>query len=155
MIKRDAVFLNKLYLIHLNSYKQIAQVKDYKSVNNLIRSSKSLVIYSCRRKYRYPELSNFSSRQSLNAATCSCRSSRGTIRWESRSGNRGVEPFANPHNSLKQCLESSIKFQVDIMHSHMGRGKGSLFFYNPATSTSFWDASRQVICVIGHHVFAK
>jgi N-acetylmuramoyl-L-alanine amidase len=37
----------------------------------------------------------------------------------------------------------------------MGKGNGSLYFYNPATSTSFYDASRQVTVRIGHHVFAK
>ena len=36
-----------------------------------------------------------------------------------------------------------------------GTGNGSLFFYNPSTSTSSWITSRPVTVTIRNHVFAK
>lgn len=36
-----------------------------------------------------------------------------------------------------------------------GQGNGSLFFYNPSTAVSHYDATRTVTVRIGHHVFAK
>ncbi|MBM7586625.1 N-acetylmuramoyl-L-alanine amidase [Bacillus pakistanensis] len=36
-----------------------------------------------------------------------------------------------------------------------GQGQGSVFFYNPDTSSSKWVFSRQTTITIGNHVFAK
>lgn len=36
-----------------------------------------------------------------------------------------------------------------------GQGNGSLYFYNPKTSTSQWIFSREVVTTIGNHRFAK
>ena len=36
-----------------------------------------------------------------------------------------------------------------------GQGNGSLYFYNPKTSTSQWIFSREVTVRIGNHTFAK
>ncbi|KHF38805.1 cell wall hydrolase [Halalkalibacter okhensis] len=36
-----------------------------------------------------------------------------------------------------------------------GQGSGSLFFYNPATATNHWNATRTETIRIGNHVFAK
>ena len=52
-----------------------------------------------------------------------------------------------PDASDKQAVEDAIAFR--------GKGNGSLFYYNPKTSTSEWILSRKVTVVIGHHTFAK
>lgn len=36
-----------------------------------------------------------------------------------------------------------------------GKGNGSIFFYNPKTSTNQWIFTRETITQIGNHVFAK
>jgi N-acetylmuramoyl-L-alanine amidase len=37
----------------------------------------------------------------------------------------------------------------------MGKGNGSLFFYNPKTAVSDWIFSREVTVTIGNHRFAR
>jgi N-acetylmuramoyl-L-alanine amidase len=44
---------------------------------------------------------------------------------------------------------------VDEALAFNGQGKGSVFFYNPDTSSSKWIFSRQTTLTIGNHVFAK
>nr|WP_230474445.1 cell wall hydrolase [Calidifontibacillus erzurumensis] len=50
--------------------------------------------------------------------------------------------------------KESIK-AVEEAIAYRGKGNGSLYFYNPRTSTSDWVFSREVTVVIGNHRFAK
>jgi N-acetylmuramoyl-L-alanine amidase len=68
-------------------------------------------------------------------------------------GHYAFTPVEN--GQINQPVDSASIKAVNEAVALMGRGNGSLFFYNPSTSTSFWNASRQVTCVIGHHVFSK
>lgn len=46
-----------------------------------------------------------------------------------------------------RAVEEAIRYQPN--------SKGSIYFYNPDTSTSNWITKRPTVTVIGHHVFAK
>ena len=68
-------------------------------------------------------------------------------------GHYAFTPVEN--GQINQPADPASLRAVNEAVALMGRGNGSLFFYNPSTSTSFWNASRQVTCVIGHQVFSK
>ena len=46
-----------------------------------------------------------------------------------------------------KAVEEAIEFR--------GKGKGSLYFYNPAKTNDQWIRTRAVTTTIGNHVFAK
>ncbi|PFA69392.1 peptidoglycan-binding protein [Bacillus sp. AFS015802] len=52
-----------------------------------------------------------------------------------------------PSQEAKDAVQEALAFR--------GQGKGSLFFYNPVTSTSDWITSRDTLLTIGKHRFAK
>jgi N-acetylmuramoyl-L-alanine amidase len=54
----------------------------------------------------------------------------------------------------KPADADSIRAVAEAINFH-GQGSGSLFFYNPKTSTSKWILDREVTVVIGNHRFAK
>lgn len=62
-------------------------------------------------------------------------------------------PVANGEIN-KPTNSDSVK-AVNEAIGFRGKGQGSLFFYNPKTSTSKWILSRKVTIVIGNHTFAK
>ena len=68
-------------------------------------------------------------------------------------GHYAFTPVEN--GQINQPADSASIRAVNEAVALMGRGNGSLFFYNPSTSTSFWNSSRHVTSVIGHHVFSK
>ncbi|MDQ0255127.1 N-acetylmuramoyl-L-alanine amidase [Evansella vedderi] len=55
--------------------------------------------------------------------------------------------YQKPTDSAVRAVNEAIAFR--------GQGSGSLFFYNPAIATNFWNATRQHTITIGNHVFAK
>ncbi len=59
------------------------------------------------------------------------------------------------NGQINQPADAASVSAVNEALALKGKGSGSLFFYNPSTAHSFYDASRQVTVVIGHHVFAK
>lgn len=50
--------------------------------------------------------------------------------------------------------QESIRAVEEALETH-GEDPGSLYFYNPRTSTDRWIFSRDIVEVIGNHVFAK
>ena len=77
---------------------------------------------------------------------------RGVINQVSN-GHYAFSPVQN--GQISQPADAASKRAVNEAIALMGQGKGSLFFYNPNTSTSSWIFSRQVTARIGNHVFAK
>ncbi|MCQ6278847.1 cell wall hydrolase [Bacillus sp. EB600] len=56
---------------------------------------------------------------------------------------------------INQPADAASKKAVNEAIAFSGRGNGSLFFYNPRTSTSSWILSRHVVVTIGNHRFAR
>jgi N-acetylmuramoyl-L-alanine amidase len=70
--------------------------------------------------------------------------------------SNGYHAFSTVANgTINQPANSTNMAAVNEALALMGKGSGSLYFYNPATTTSAWMKSLPVVCVIGHHVFAK
>ena len=69
------------------------------------------------------------------------------------SGHYAFTPVQN--GTIKQAADKDSIRAVDEALSFRGQGQGSLYFYNPKTSTSKWILSRQVTITIGNHRFAK
>ncbi|TFB24046.1 LysM peptidoglycan-binding domain-containing protein [Filobacillus milosensis] len=73
--------------------------------------------------------------------------------YEKAGGHYAFTPVKNGQIKLpasqeaKQAVEEALEFR--------GKGNGSLYFYNPATSTSSWVFSRETTITIGKHRFAK
>lgn len=55
----------------------------------------------------------------------------------------------------KPADAESIRAVNEALSTNRSLGSGSLFFYNPKTSTSRWLDSRPTTLVIGNHVFKK
>ncbi|MCA1056640.1 cell wall hydrolase [Rossellomorea aquimaris] len=55
--------------------------------------------------------------------------------------------YNTPSDESRKAVNEALAFK--------GQGKGSLFFYNPETSSSSWITSRDATLTIGNHVFAK
>lgn len=68
-------------------------------------------------------------------------------------GYYAFTPVANGQINLPADLES-VKAVKEAL-AFRGQGNGSIFFYNPKTSTSDYVATREVTITIGNHVFAK
>lgn len=73
--------------------------------------------------------------------------------YEISNGHYAFTPVAN--GTIKQPADYASKRAVTEAIALMGQGNGSVFFYNPQTSTSDWIFSREVTVTIGNHVFAK
>ncbi|MBY0148845.1 cell wall hydrolase [Neobacillus niacini] len=77
---------------------------------------------------------------------------RGVI-YQISNGYYAFTPVAN--GQINQPADAESKRAVNEALALLGKGNGSLFFYNPNTATSKWVASREVTVRIGNHVFAK
>ncbi|MED4229254.1 cell wall hydrolase [Neobacillus cucumis] len=77
---------------------------------------------------------------------------RGVI-YQVANGHYAFTPVEN--GQINQPADAASKRAVNEAIALTGKGNGSLFFYNPKTSTSSWVASRPVTVRIGNHVFAR
>jgi N-acetylmuramoyl-L-alanine amidase len=77
---------------------------------------------------------------------------RGVI-YQISNGHYAFTPVQN--GQINQTADYASKRAVNEAIALMGKGKGSLFFYNPRTSQSSWILSRQVTVTIGNHRFAR
>lgn len=77
---------------------------------------------------------------------------RGVI-YQISNGYYAFTPVAN--GQINQPADAESKKAVNEAIALIGKGSGSLFFYNPNTASSSWIKSRQVTTRIGNHVFAK
>lgn len=68
-------------------------------------------------------------------------------------GHYAFTPVQN--GAINKSADASSKKAVQEALAFRGQGSGSLYFYNPKTSTSKWILSKQVTVKIGNHVFAK
>ncbi|WAA11283.1 cell wall hydrolase [Fervidibacillus albus] len=68
-------------------------------------------------------------------------------------GYYAFTPVAN--GQINIAADSESKMAVEEALAFRGQGSGSLYFYNPALTTSTWILSRPVTITIGNHVFAK
>lgn len=68
-------------------------------------------------------------------------------------GYYAFSPVAN--GEINEPADAESKRAVQEALAFRGQGNGSLYFYNPKTSTSKWIFSKQVTVKIGNHVFAK
>nr|WP_251550124.1 cell wall hydrolase [Neobacillus muris] len=73
--------------------------------------------------------------------------------YQISNGYYAFTPVAN--GQINQPADAESKKAVNEAIALMGKGNGSLFFYNPKISTSSWILSRQVTVRIGNHVFAR
>lgn len=77
---------------------------------------------------------------------------RGVI-YQISNGYYAFTPVAN--GEINKPADAESKRAVNEAIALMGKGGGSLFFYNPDTSTNSWILSRPVTARIGNHVFAR
>ncbi len=68
-------------------------------------------------------------------------------------GHYAFTPVAN--GTINEPADESSKRAVKEAIAFRGMGQGSLYFYNPKTSTSKWIFSRTATITIGNHRFAK
>lgn len=73
--------------------------------------------------------------------------------YQISNGHYQFTPVAN--GQIIQPADAASKAAVNEAIAMEGQGKGSLFYYNPATTSSAWIKSLPITCVIGHTVFAK
>lgn len=73
--------------------------------------------------------------------------------YQIANGHYAFTPVQN--GQINQPADAASKAAVNEAIAMEGKGSGSLFYYNPKTSTNSWILSRQVTCRIGNHVFAK
>ena len=73
--------------------------------------------------------------------------------YQISNGHYAFTPVQNGRINLP--ADAASKQAVDEALAFRGQGNGSLFFYNPITSTSDWITSRQTTVTIGNHRFAK
>lgn len=73
--------------------------------------------------------------------------------YQISNGHYAFTPVQNGRINLP--ADAASKQAVNEALAFRGQGNGSLFFYNPITSTSNWITSRQVTVTIGNHRFAK
>jgi len=76
-----------------------------------------------------------------------------SVIYQISNGHYAFTPVAN--GQINQPADYASKRAVNEAIAFMGKGNGSLFFYNPKTSTSSWITSRQVTVTIGNHRFAR
>ncbi|MBO0962200.1 cell wall hydrolase [Neobacillus sp. MM2021_6] len=68
-------------------------------------------------------------------------------------GHYAFTPVEN--GQINQPADAASKQAVNEALAFKGQGNGSLFFYNPKTSSSQWITSREVTVTIGNHRFAR
>lgn len=73
--------------------------------------------------------------------------------YQISNGHYAFTPVAN--GQINQPADAESKRAVNEALALMGKGNGSLFFYNPNTASSTWITSREVTVRIGNHVFAR
>ncbi len=73
--------------------------------------------------------------------------------YQISNGHYAFTPVQN--GQINQPADAASKRAVNEAIAFSGKGNGSLFFYNPRTSTSSWIGSRHVTVTIGNHRFAK
>ncbi|MDX8342877.1 cell wall hydrolase [Rossellomorea sp. YZS02] len=73
--------------------------------------------------------------------------------YQVSNGHYAFSPVQN--GQINQAPSQESRDAVDEALAFRGQGKGSLFFYNPVTSTSDWITSRETLLTIGKHRFAK
>ncbi|MFC4799816.1 cell wall hydrolase [Neobacillus sp. GCM10023253] len=73
--------------------------------------------------------------------------------YQISNGHYAFTPVEN--GQINQAADAESKRAVNEAIALMGKGNGSLFFYNPNTAQSSWIKSRQVTVKIGNHVFAR
>lgn len=73
--------------------------------------------------------------------------------YQTVSGHYAFTPVQN--GTINQAADESSRKAVNEALAFRGQGKGSLYFYNPKTSTSEWIFSREITVTIGNHRFAK
>ena len=62
-------------------------------------------------------------------------------------------PVSN--GQINKSADAESKRAVEEAIAYQPNSKGALFFYNPETATNQWNSTREVVIVIGHHVFSK
>ncbi len=73
--------------------------------------------------------------------------------YQVSNGHYAFSPVQNgeinnrPSEEARDAVQEALAFR--------GQGQGSLFFYNPVTSTSDWITSRETLLTIGKHRFAR
>ncbi len=73
--------------------------------------------------------------------------------YQKDSGYYAFTPVQN--GTIINAADAESKKAVTEAIASRGLSKGSLYFYNPKTSTSDWILSRKVTTKIGNHTFAK
>jgi len=73
--------------------------------------------------------------------------------YQIANGHYAFTPVEN--GQINQPADAASKRAVNEAIALTGKGNGSLFFYNPKTSTSTWITSRPVTVTIGNHRFAR
>ncbi|MCM2531308.1 cell wall hydrolase [Neobacillus pocheonensis] len=73
--------------------------------------------------------------------------------YQISNGHYAFTPVQN--GQINQPADGASKEAVNEAIAIEGKGKDSLFYYNPKTSTNSWILSRHVVARIGNHVFAK
>jgi N-acetylmuramoyl-L-alanine amidase len=73
--------------------------------------------------------------------------------YQIANGHYAFTPVEN--GRINQPADAASKKAVNEAIALTGKGNGSLFFYNPKTSTSSWITSRPVTVTIGNHRFAR
>ncbi|MEH7106427.1 cell wall hydrolase [Bacillus sp. JJ1764] len=68
-------------------------------------------------------------------------------------GHYAFTPVQN--GTINQPADTASKQAVNEALAFSGQGSGSLYFYNPRTTTSKWILSRPVTLTIGNHRFAR
>lgn len=68
-------------------------------------------------------------------------------------GHYAFTPVQN--GEINKSASAEARKAVNEALAFQGMGNGSLYFYNPKTSTSKWIFSRKVTVTIGNHRFAK
>ncbi|MFE8697569.1 cell wall hydrolase [Cytobacillus sp. FJAT-53684] len=73
--------------------------------------------------------------------------------YQKVSGHYAFTPVQN--GEINHQADTASMKAVEEALAFRGQGRGSLYFYNPKTSTSKWILSRQVTIKIGNHRFAR
>ncbi|MEC1740192.1 cell wall hydrolase [Schinkia azotoformans] len=73
--------------------------------------------------------------------------------YQNVNGHYAFTPVQN--GTINQAADAGSKKAVEEALTLRGKGNGSLYFYNPKTSTSRWVDSREATVWIGKHKFAR
>ncbi len=73
--------------------------------------------------------------------------------YDVEQGHYAFTPVQN--GEIENAPTQEARDAVNEALAFRGQGKGSLFFYNPQTSTSEWITHRKTTITIGNHRFAK